>query len=317
MLYGMAGVVATGAGAACIWRPDFLAALTLIPAWYWLICGLLSTGLAWCKSRRRTVGALAGLWIIFVIGWVEEIRSVPRAVGFNAKSEANSVDRAIRIVSLNCANEVNCVVDLERVHPDVVLLQEAPGIDGLAQMTARLFGAGGSFLSGGDTAILTRGKLNQLFADRSAHFVAGTVQFEDGRRFDCVSLRLAPPPSRLDFWSPGFWRDHRDARNMHRHQLRQIMASIPATPSASVLVIGGDFNTVPLDRALDELRPNLCDTFDKRGLGWGATGTNEWPLFRVDQVWTSAQFVPVRVAVGKTKYSDHRMVICDAVVSHR
>jgi endonuclease/exonuclease/phosphatase family metal-dependent hydrolase len=199
---------------------------------------------------------------------------------------------------------------LQRVNPDVVLLQEAPGNERLAVMASQLFGDAGSFL-GGDTAILARGAIRQQFVDRSAHFVSGTVVLQDGREVNCVSLRLAPPPSRLDFWTIGFWCDHRDTRNLHRRQLRQVVAHIGEVPSSIALLVGGDFNTTGLDRPLDELRPQLTDAFDRKGTGWGATGTNDWPLFRVDQIWTDSQLVPLRVFAEKTAFSDHRMVVCD------
>ena len=181
-------------------------------------------------------------------------------------------------------------------------------------MTAQLFGDAGSFLAGGDTAILVRGQIQRQFVDQSAHFVAATVVFEDSRKLSCLSLRLAPPSSRLDFWSPGFWLDHRDMRNKHRRQLRQIMFQVRAMSPNPALLVGGDFNTTPLDPALDELRPQLTDAFDRSGNGWGATGTNDWPLFRVDQVWTNSRLVPIRVTAEKTNYSDHRMAVCDAVL---
>jgi hypothetical protein len=181
-------------------------------------------------------------------------------------------------------------------------------------MASQLFGDAGSFLGGGDTAIVARGAILPRFVDRSAPFVAGTVVFKDGRELICISLRLAPPPSRLDFWSAGFWSDHRDLRNLHRRQLGQIMSQIGDMPSSSPLLIGGDFNTTGPDRALDELRPQLADAFVRSGTGWSATGTNDCPLFRVDQIWTDSQLVPIQVFAEKTTFSDHRMVVCDVAL---
>ena len=201
----------------------------------------------------------------------------------------------------------------KRVKPDVVLLQESPGHDALATIARNLFGDEGSFVAGGDTAILARGAIKPLFVDRGAHFIVGRVKFKDGRELDCVSLRLAPPPSRLDFWTLGFWSEHREMRHRHRRQLRQVVAQLHEIASQS-LVIGGDFNTTGLDRALDELRPQLNDAFDGSGTGWGATGTNDWPLFRVDQIWTNTGLIPVSVLAEKTDCSDHRMVLCDVRV---
>jgi endonuclease/exonuclease/phosphatase (EEP) superfamily protein YafD len=92
------------------------------------------------------------------------------------------------------------------------------------------------------------------------------------------------------------------------------MADLSDTASTSPLVVGGDFNTTPLDTAFDALRPRLADSFARAGLGWGATGTNDWPLFRVDQVWTNSSIIPTQVSAAKTIHSDHRMVVCDVIL---
>ncbi len=304
------------ASIACMWRPDALAALTLIPAWLWVVAGLVSTIPVWRIFGRRTACAMTVLWIVFAMGWVEEVSSVTRGVLANIKSNTLPRESRLRIASLNCDSNQRCLADLQRVMPDIVLLQEAPGREALANITRQLFGEDGRFVAGGDTAILARGDIKPLFVDRGAHFVAATVALQDGREQRCVSLRLAPPPSRLDFWTVGFWTEHRDLRHLHREQLGQIMArlrELPKSqgPSSAPVVLGGDFNTSGLDRALDELRPEMNDAFARNGVGWGATGTNEWPLFRVDQIWTNCRLVPLRVSSEMTTSSDHRMVVCD------
>src|SRR5262249_30291155 len=157
---------------------------------------MLPTIVVWRLRRRRLVAGLLFLWIVFAIGWVEEMRSVPRLARIADRPRAEAEDHAIRIVSLNCAGEAKNLVDLRRLHPDVALLQETPGEEQLTQMTADLFGAKGNYLFGGDTAIIARGRINSRFVDRGGHFVAGDVVLVDGREIACLSLRLAPPPAR-------------------------------------------------------------------------------------------------------------------------
>lgn len=311
VVLALAAGLVLGAAIACLWRPDALAALTLIPAWWWLVGGFASAVPVWQANYRRLACGLAVLWLLFAIGWVDEFPSLLRSIV--ASDPSGHAERPLRIVSLHCANSERALVDLERLKPDVVLLQESPGKESLARMSQRLFGSAGGFLSGNDTAILARGKVRAHFINVTAHFVIGTVVFADGRKVTCVSLRLIPPVSRLDFWNPGFWSDHRELRDLHRRQLREITERIAKLPSVSALVVGGDFNTVPLDRSLEELSPRLADAFDLCGVGWGATGTNDWPLFRVDQIWTDSQLVPISVMALKTESSDHRMVVCDTV----
>jgi hypothetical protein len=256
------------------------------------------------------------LWLAFAVGWVEELSSLTRSAVAAIHPSAARAGLTLRIVSLNCANDPRCVADLQSMHPDVVLIQEAPGEDALAEMAAELFGGAGHVLGGGDTAIMARGHIAAQFVDRRTHLVAGTVHLENGSQLNCVSLRLAPPVSRLDFWSGGFWADHRARRDLHRQQLCKVLARASEFAPPAGLVIGGDFNTVPLDRALDEMTPALAEAFTRAGRGWGATGTNDWPLFRVDQMWSNPAVAVTRVTAEKTRYSDHRMVVCDVNLQH-
>ena len=92
------------------------------------------------------------------------------------------------------------------------------------------------------------------------------------------------------------------------------MDSVRETPLSAHLIVGGDFNAPPRDAALTPLRPRLFDTFTEAGRGWGNTGTNDYPLFRVDQIWASRGFKAESVTAHKTIHSDHRMVVCDLVL---
>jgi hypothetical protein len=307
---GVALSVVALACVACVWRPDAAAALTLIPVWCWPAGGLLTALPIARIGARRAFWLLVLFWVGFSVALVEELTSTARIVVDAVRSPSEKP--TVRIVSLNCANSPHCVDDLKRVDPDIALLQEAPGSDQLGKIARTLYGDSGNFLAGGDTAILARGRIEPLFVDRAAHFVAGSVGLENGRRFTCISLRLTPPPARLDFWSAGFWADHRNLRQQHRQQLQQIKSRIDAHWNSRPLVLGGDFNTVPRDRALDELQPTFHDTFISGGRGWGATGTNDWPLFRVDQIWTNSRPQNTCTRTIRTDSSDHRIVIFDA-----
>jgi len=199
-------------------------------------------------------------------------------------------------------------------NPDVVLLQESPGSESLERLSQKLFGDDGVFLYGGDVSILAKGKIQSKFANRASHFVHAEVELPNGLITDVVSLRLAAPVSRLDFWTAGFWQDHRQRRMEHRQQIVDIMQHIKSVATSDHLIVGGDFNSPPNDDALVPLQQRLFDTFRKTGQGWGATGTNDYPIFRVDQIWVSKGFYVESVTAQKTVFSDHRMVVCDLTV---
>src|SRR5690242_597404 len=83
-------VFGAGAVLACIWRPDALAALTLIPAWCWVLGGVISTSPAWRTRHRWLVYSLAALWLAFAAGWVEEVTSVARGITFGIRRATTS-----------------------------------------------------------------------------------------------------------------------------------------------------------------------------------------------------------------------------------
>jgi len=312
--------VSTGlclAVSACHWfQPDWLAALTLAPPWFWLLPGLLLVRLGYRRDRRRRSVAVLVLWLLFTGVFVEELRSLVR-FGRTPTQEwiaAREQGRAIRVVSLNCClGNVRAAAEVAAYEPDIVLLQESPGREAIEELARELFGEGGRVVCGYDTSILTRWRIEPRPAAPSSDFVHGVATLPSGMAVDVVSPRLNPPVGRLDFWSPGFWRDHRNNRVIHRDQIRDVMDALDGSPTNHVIV-GGDFNAPAGDGALAHLRPRLHDTFRRAGRGWGNTGTNEFPLFRVDQIWASRGLRAESVRAQRTVHSDHQMVVCDLVV---
>jgi endonuclease/exonuclease/phosphatase (EEP) superfamily protein YafD len=306
------------AASICYWfQPDWMAALTLVPAWCWLLPALVLFRLGFDRRRWRLSGVLLLLWIAFVMVFAGDVRSFvhfgrsPTADWIAAREQG----RAIRVVSLNCRlGDARAAAEVAQYDPDIVLLQESPSLEEVEELAHRLYGMDGSALWDFDTSILARGEIEPRTPDRALHFTHGFVRMPGGLEVDVVSLRLNPPVARLDFWAPGFWRDHRDNRVKHREQIQEVMEGLGDRPEATHLIVGGDFNAPAGDGALGELRPRVLDTFREAGRGWGNTGTNRFPLFRVDQVWASQGLRAESVTARRTIHSDHRLVICDLVI---
>jgi endonuclease/exonuclease/phosphatase family metal-dependent hydrolase len=297
------------AGLSCIVQPDSLAALTLVPPWFWVLAGL--PGLAWAirTRRRRWAGALALVWLAFSVAYVEQVAALTRTVAQYFRTIAPA---SIRIVSLNVANTAQCIEDLQAVRPDIVLIQEIPSHEELQKLAQALFGDDGQVLAGNDTAILARGSIEpQLFPGRTS-LVSGIVMLPGQRPIHCVSVRRTPPVSRLDGWTLGFWTEHRARRVTHRMEAQEIRQALDAVESNIPQIAGGDLNAPPHHPTLKTLRPAVQDAFLIGGVGLGGTGTNDFPLFRVDQICVSGR--PLRVFSQKTKHSDHRMVVCDLAI---
>jgi endonuclease/exonuclease/phosphatase family metal-dependent hydrolase len=317
----LASVVILAVVSMClVMQPDWLAPVILVPTWCWLILGLM---LACCGLQREAkwwVVRVLILWAAFTWLFVEETHSLVRGVTLSPIDwrTAHESGRGIRIVSLNCSvGQARCAEEVAVWEPDIVLLQESPGEEQLQDLVESLFGRDGTCLYGGDVSILARGRLTRRFVDERSHFVHAEVELSTGSVVEVVSVRLSPPVPRFDFWRADFWNDHREKRIDHREQINEIIEHVQSVSSGSHLIVGGDFNAPPRDNALATLRSRLSDAFRVAGSGWGATGTNEYPLFRVDQVWVSNSLQPVSVTARKTVHSDHRMVVCDLMIADR
>ena len=186
-------------------QPDWLAPVVLIPTWCWLIPGFaLAMSADWWNHKLRFIAVLA-LWGVFIVLFVEEARSLIRFKSWPTveRQASREGSRTIRVVSLNCnVAQLRSAEEVVAWNPDVVLLQESPGSVSLGRLSQKLFGADGAFLYGGDVSILTNGQIQPKFSNRASHFVHAEVELPSGFRTDVISLRLAPPVFRLDFWMP-------------------------------------------------------------------------------------------------------------------
>jgi hypothetical protein len=288
---------------------DELAPLTLIPPWMWLIPAAIVTSVSFKVTSRKTLLLTIGVWSLFLLLFAEEPRSLIRLNSF-VKQRTDS-DQTIRIATLNC-NMASAKAALEprTFAPDVVLFQESVGPKPLKQLAVDFFGEDGNSLHGGDVSIIARGKMKTIKADPASHFVHAVVTLEGGKPIDVVSLRLSPPVFRIDFLSAEFWTDHSKTRKHHRDQLQKVADHLKQFAETEHVFIGGDFNLVGNDGALSPLS-DFQDTFLKSGSGWGNTGTSQYPLFRVDQIWVSRNVQCLSSQAFATKHSDHRMVVSD------
>ena len=301
-----------------VFQPDWLAPVILVPTWCWLFPGLSLALFGFRRNHKRLFVAALAIRGLFGFLFIEEARSLtrPRTMSMADWQTARETGHGLSVVSLNCnVGRTRSVEEVAAWQPDIVLLQESPGSEQLNRLTTFLFGEDGDSLHGGDVSILTRGKITTRIADPKSHFVHAEIELPSGVLVDVVSVRLAPPVPRVDFWMPSFWGDHRNKRIEHREQIAELMRHVQGIPDSHHLIVGGDFNAPPNDDSLAALRQRLSDAFLTAGLGWGATGTNEYPLFRVDQIWVSNNLQAESVTARETQHSDHRMVVCELTFS--
>jgi endonuclease/exonuclease/phosphatase (EEP) superfamily protein YafD len=294
-------------------RPDPCAAVTIWPAYSWLVPGLVLAGLAWRGLGKRVAAPVVLLWLVYLVAFSEETRSVTRlsrwpVPGWHAAVQEG---RALRVVSLNCASSKEAAAEVVRYHPDIVLLQESPSQEEAKRLARLVFRDDAAVAWSADTSILARGTITARPVPRLAPFVQGRVRLASGIEAEVFSLRLMPPVARFDLFSPSCWREQAQNRRLRREQVRDIARQIATVPGAVPLIVGGDFNAPAGDAVFRLLKPRLHDSFAEGGIGWGNTATNDTPVSRIDQVWISRHFRAAAVLARTTRHSDHRMVVCD------
>jgi len=299
-------------------QPDWLVPVTMVPPWLWIVPASVVLWLGWWKELRIEWRLLAACTLLFVVSYVEEFRSMTRLRSQPARDWRNDEDTSlntIRVVSINCnGGNGRCLDEALAYEPDIILLQESPSSEKVAEFAKLAFGEEGNSLWNGDTSIVARGSIRAVHSQRGAPFVCGLVSLSRERNIAVVSLRLSAPAQRLDFWSRHFWVAYKDMRQNHRKQLKDMLAKLDQDKFATRWVIGGDFNSLAGDGAMSPLRERLRDSFRDAGTGWGGTGTNDMPLFRVDQIWTSQNILPMVVTSRRSQFSDHRLVVADFFV---
>ncbi len=133
-------------------------------------------------------------------------------------------------------------------------------------------------------------------------FAAATLNL-GGHPIRVMALRLAPPVFRLDLWSPECWRAYADDARQRRARLQTLLPSEPC-------LFGGDFNATN-PRLVTDDRPRFKEAGRSVARGWRGTGTNDFPMVAVDQIWASPEFRWSQSYAKKTQNSDHRMLVAE------
>ncbi len=298
-------------------RPDFFAALTFFPAWAWGLFGIVLAFFTALYRKRVLIIAVAG-WLLFVLVFAEEPRSLLRGCFISRNNmQRMTKEKTVTVISLNCAGgSIEAVREVLPYHPDIVLFQEIPSNTDMKAYAQELFGGDAVIAYGPDTAIVVRGKLEQVSLPglRNMFMTEARVRLESGFEVEVMCVRLRPPVIDVNILSADCWKNHREDRKSRRKQIGQIVEQLSQIPGEVPVILGGDFNVSANDGCLKTLRTCLRDTFGEGGVGWGHTAINTIPLFRVDQIWANSYLKPICVYSKKTSHSDHRMVICHLAV---
>jgi endonuclease/exonuclease/phosphatase (EEP) superfamily protein YafD len=301
-------------------QPDLLAGVTVWPRWLGLIPGVFLALLGFRPRRLRPFFLTLGLWLFYLIFFVEETFSLLRFGAWPdpAWEAARKQGQAIRVITLNCRMaSKRAAAEVVAYQPDIVLFQERPDRRSLELLAEELYGPEAGLLTGYDVAILARGRLTPTPptpASARHRYAQARVQLPSGQELEVGSIHLASPRLKKKLWSRDYWAHYRWFSRIHRDELDAIRTAMEQTPPDVPLIVGGDFNTPARDRLFARMPARLRDAFAEAGRGWGSTYPAKLPGIRIDQVWISPPLRAVSVVTHTVKHSDHRMVVSDLLL---
>jgi len=300
--------------------PLRFAAFTVFPIWVWGIIGLTLASIAFlfCKARFSLVLIL--VWTFTVLFMSDEAKSLGRIgietieAGPPPQFAGSSV---LRVITLNCASHADPIEAVKDYESDIVFLQEMPHAYHLKRLIDQLYDGHGDYRYDPSKrcAVIVRGKIVAESPVAKYRSQLVTVEMPSGHRLQLMNVHLQSAATNLRLFSRDCWREH--SHNRLRRQIEltytlQLLKQRTGYPRIPAL-IAGDFNAPANDAVYKLLEPEFKDAFNEAGSGWGNTYHRALPMLRIDHIYASDKFLPVRArAVGNSK-SDHRMVVADFV----
>jgi endonuclease/exonuclease/phosphatase family metal-dependent hydrolase len=235
-------------------------------------------------------------------------------------------DRNITVVTCNVQNFKphfsKVMRELSRVKPDIVALQEA--LDQPPQMLTEYF-KDWSFQHKDEFWVGSRWPVTLVDSFEATPYERATalkvridtpngpillsnVHLMTARR----GLSGMSVSSIISGEGPGEAEHHALLRFEEARQTREFISNSPRMPH----IIVGDFNMPQTSSVLHENFGDFTNAFEKAGLGFGYTApcrpVRFWlpntPWLRIDHVYSTEHFEPMRCRVGEFNGSDHRLV---------
>lgn len=300
-------------------RWDKVSAITIIPFSAWTAIGTALAIYGYLVLRWKQTLFLALIWGGSAVICADETRGLARSFSeLPTPGTATAVDGELplRVLTINCGSFVNRAAaarEIEAYKPDVVFFQESPHYRFLQNMTDRMFGRDGAFIYDFDCSIAARGKLTKTSAMRHGNWLQATLTLAGGRQIELLNVHLDQAVTDLKLWRKSTWKHHYYSRRARRLELSTAVNNLLRTGAPRPAIVAGDFNAPASDAVFRQLERHFSDTYARAGSGWPNTFSNSLPLLRIDQIWTTPEFAPVRHSATKSSHSDHRFVICDMI----
>jgi endonuclease/exonuclease/phosphatase (EEP) superfamily protein YafD len=303
-------------------QPDRFAAFTVVPIWFWGGFGLAFSCVAFYFLRAPLSLVMTGVWAVTLLVGADEARVLANAgksPPLTGKPEHHKGQSVIRVITLNCSlftygqNAAGLPAEIARWQPDIVLLQEAHPHQ-VRQVADALYNGYGYYRAQRTNGIVTRWNIiREVRKSGEERSQQVTIQLPDGAEIEVVNVHLGSAATDLRLWRRSAWAEHRKNRVARQQELaltRQILGQTTTFPDCPTL-FGGDFNAPAPDIVHRQLAADFTDAFAAAGTGWGNTFHRRFPVLRIDHLYATRHFTPVRCRAVTTRHSDHRMLVSD------
>lgn len=298
-------------------QPDRFAAFTVMPIWVWGGIGIFLSGAIFYFLRASLSRVMTAVWAVTLLVGSDEARVLthfdksPPKMGPAESYEGKTI---LRVVTLNCAlfSYGNPAQDVAAWHPDIVLLQDITALQ-VRQIADSLYGGHGDYRAHETNGIVTRWKIQREIPNLAQRDHQVTIVTPSGTSIEVVNVHFATAVTDLRFWNRSAWQTHRGNRALREKELtlaQNILKQSTKFPNTPTL-FGGDFNSPASNVVHRSLSSDLVDAFAAAGTGWGDTYPRRFPILRIDHIYATRQFTPVRCVAMTTRHSDHRMVVAD------
>ncbi len=301
-------------------QPDRFAAFTVVPIWLWGGVGLLLATLAYYFLRASLSLVVTAVWTITLLVGADEARVLAnfgKQAPLPGLAEAHEGKAIIRVITLNSAFFMygNPARDLAVWQPDIVLLQDIHPHQ-VRQIADVLYGGHGDYRALQTNGLVTRWKIQREIRNPNQRDEQLTLRLPSGQEIEVINVHLATAATDLRLWQRSAWIDHRNNRVIRQRELaltQQVLEQTTKFPNTPT-IFGGDFNAPATDVVHRQLARDFVDAFAAAGTGWGDTFQRRFPILRIDHIYATRHFTPVRCRVVTTRHSDHRMVVADFVM---
>lgn len=303
-------------------QPDRFAAFTVMPIWLWGGCGLLLSCGAFYFLRAPLSLVMTAVWAVTLLVGADEARvlaNLGKSPPLPGHAELYEGKPVIRVITMNCAlfKYDNPAVDIAAWQPDVVLLQDAFP-DQVRQISDVLYRGLGDYRAHQTNGVITRWKIQREVRnpDPAQRDEQVSILLPGGGEIEVVNVHLRTAATDLRLWQKLAWVTHRNNRLLRIKELsltQQILEQTTKFPNTPT-ILGGDFNAPASDIVHRQLARDFVDAFAAAGTGWGDTFQRRFPILRIDHIYATRHFTPVRCRAETTRHSDHRMVIADFIL---